>query len=121
MPGGGVLSSVMDPVSGAAVTQFALTTMDSAITVLEARERSRVEVTLASASQQIHDGLGEGQQVRLEVADPENPDAATLFEAVVEAAAKGNEDRKCQVIANLYASIALDGTVSVSVRRVAQK
>ncbi|HEV2791179.1 MAG TPA: hypothetical protein VGV69_07765, partial [Solirubrobacterales bacterium] len=65
----------------------------------------------------------EGDVVRPEIADADSEGARTIFETVVDAAARSIEEKKCAVIANIYASVAFDPTVSVSdallyVRRV---
>ncbi len=78
---------------------------------------------MSSVSDQVAERRAAGERIRPDFADPENGDAAALFEAVIAAAADSAEDRKCAVLANVYASLAFDPTPSIDdallyVRRV---
>jgi hypothetical protein len=110
---GGLLTATLG-VEGAAATSEALAQAgELAVGWLDERRGGRVERTLAAVSDQVVKRRAGGESVRLDFADPENGDAAALFEAVVAAAADSAEDRKCAVVANIYASLAFDNNSSI--------
>jgi hypothetical protein len=87
---------------------------ESLVGFVESRAQHRVARTLKSTSDQIADRLADGEEVRIEISDVENSDEArSLFESVVEAAAESSEEKKCKLIANFYANVALDQGVSI--------
>jgi hypothetical protein len=69
--------------------------------------------TLVAVAERIKGQRKRGAIVRDDFADSANGDAAALFEAVVAAAAQSAEDRKCEVIANVYASILTEPHISI--------
>ncbi|HSS43476.1 MAG TPA: hypothetical protein VLK37_13115 [Solirubrobacterales bacterium] len=81
---------------------------------LEAWEQERVARTLSQVNEEVVKREENGEEVRPEIADPDSEGAKTVFESVVDAAAHSIEERKCEVIANLYTSIAFDASVSIS-------
>lgn len=111
---GATLSQVLGPEAGAATAQTFTELGELLVGRLEAWEQRRVARTLRSVKEKVARRKEEGEVVRPEIADPEREDARTVFEVVVDAAARSIEEKKCEVIANVYASIAFDSAVSMS-------
>jgi hypothetical protein len=105
------MSTVLGPEGGAAVGETISQAATAAVAWLGDRKRDRVSRTLTQVSEETARRINAGEAVRPEIAEGE--DAAALFEEVVEAAAQSVEEKKCEVIANLYASIAFDPSISV--------
>lgn len=110
---GALLTSTLGPEAGAATVEVLAQAGESAVGWLDGRRSGRVERTLKAVSDLVAERRAAGENVRADFADPENGDAAALFEAVVAAAADSAEDRKCTVLAYLYASLAFDTTSSI--------
>lgn len=120
---GALLASTLGPEGAAATSEALAQAGELAVGWLDDRRGGRVERTLRAVSDQVAERRAGGENVRPDFADPENGDAAALFEAVVVAAADSAEDRKCALLANLYASLAFDTAASIDdallyVRRV---
>jgi hypothetical protein len=110
---GALLASTLGPEGAAATAEVLAQAGESALEWIDDRRGGRVARTLTAVSAQVAERRAAGEIVREDFADPENGDAAALFEAVVVAAADSAEDRKCAVVANLYASLAFDTTSSI--------
>jgi hypothetical protein len=111
---GGWLSTVLGPEAGPAVAETISEAGVAAVGFLGDRKGKRVSRTLIEISDEAATRIAAGEEVRTEIADPESDDATALFEAVIEAAAQSVEDRKCAVIANVYASIAFDSSITIA-------
>jgi hypothetical protein len=111
---GGWLSTVLGPEAGPAIAETISEAGIAAVAFLGDRKSERISQTLIDISDEAAKRLAAGETVRSDIADPENDGALALFEAVIEAAAQSVEDRKCAVIANVYASIAFEPSISVS-------
>lgn len=107
------LASVIGPEAAGASAQTLAEIGERLVGFVESRAQQRVAKTLKSTSEQIADRLAHGAEVRNEISDLESDDARSLFESVVEAAAESSEEKKCKLIANFYANVALDPNVSV--------
>jgi hypothetical protein len=105
------MSTVLGPEGGAAVGEAISQAATATVAWLGDRKRDRVSRTLTQVSEETARRIDAGEAVRPEIAEGE--DAAALFEEVVEAAAQSVDEKKCEVIANLYASIAFDPSISV--------
>jgi hypothetical protein len=110
----GWLSTVLGPEAGPAVAETISEAGVAAVGFLSDRKGKRVSRTLIEISDEAATRIAAGEEVRTEIADPESDDATALFEAVIEAAAQSVEDRKCAVIANVYASIAFDPSITIA-------
>ncbi|HEX6666766.1 MAG TPA: hypothetical protein VF081_09250 [Solirubrobacterales bacterium] len=111
---GGFLSAVMGPEAGAGAGQALSELGESLVTyVLDQRPRDRVLRVLGRAAGQVEERRAAGEEVRPEIADTESEEAAAVFEAVVDAAARSFEEKKGEAIANFYASVAFDSSVSI--------
>jgi hypothetical protein len=110
---GALLTSTLGPEGAAATAEVLAQTGESAVGWLDDRRSGRVERTLTAVSDQVAERRAAGEIVREDFADPDNGDAAALFEAFIDAAVDSAEDRKCVVLANLYASLAFDGSASI--------
>jgi hypothetical protein len=110
---GGWLSTVLGPEAGPAVAETISEAGVAAVAFLDDRKSDRVSRTLIEISDEAATRIAAGEKVRAEIADPESDDATALFEAVIEAAAQSVEDRKRAVIANVYASIAFDPSITI--------
>jgi hypothetical protein len=110
---GPVLTATIGPEGAAAVTEAIAQAGEQVVGWLDERRGGRIKRTLEDASEQIAVRRAKGDTVRADWSDPENGDAAALFEAVVAAAADSAEDRKCAVLANIYASLAFDSEMTI--------
>lgn len=108
-----LLAATIGPEGAAAVSEAIAQVGEQAVGWLDERRGGRIKRTLEDASEQIADRRDHGDVVRGDWSDPQNGDAAALFEAVVAAAADSAEDRKCAVIANIYASLAFDAEPTI--------
>jgi hypothetical protein len=111
---GGWLSTVLGPEAGPAAAETISEAGVAAVAFLGDRKSERVARTLIEISDEAAARIALGEEVRAEIADPESDDAFALFEAVIEAAAQSVEDRKCAVLANVYASIAFDPSITIA-------
>jgi hypothetical protein len=111
---GGWLGTVLGPEAGPAVAETISEAGVAAVAFLDDRKSDRVSRTLIEISDEAATRIAAGEKVRAEIADPESDDATALFEAVIEAAAQSVEDRKRAVIANVYASIAFDPSITIA-------
>jgi hypothetical protein len=111
---GAALSQVIGAEAGAATAQTITELGEALVGRLEEWEQRRVARTLGQVNQEVVERQGRGEVVRPEIADPDSQGAKEIFEAVVDAAARSIEERKCQVIANLYSSIAFDPDIGIS-------
>lgn len=111
---GACLTATLGPEAGAAAAE-SLAQGAEALLVgwLDRRSTNRVRRTLIATSEKVKERRDRGEQVRGALKDPKNPESTALFEAVVATAAQSEEDRKCAVIANTYASIAVDPLISI--------
>lgn len=109
----GAFASIMGPEAAGASAQTLAEVGEELVGFVESRAQQRVAQTLKSTSEQIADRLVNGKEVRSEISDLGSDNARSLFESVVEAAVESSEERKCKLIANFYASVALDPSVSV--------
>jgi hypothetical protein len=119
----GYLTKVFGPELGASAGETLALAGEGVVGLIEQREQSRIARTLIQVHDEVMRRTARGETVRELIADPQGEDAVAVFEAVVEVAARSNEERKCEVIANLYASVAFDDSVSIGdallyVRRV---
>lgn len=111
---GGFLSAVLGPEAGAGAGQALSELGETLVTyALDQRPRDRVLRVLGRAAEQVEERRAAGEEVRPEIADAESEDAAAVFEAVVDAAARSFEEKKGEAIANFYASVAFDSSVSI--------
>lgn len=108
---GGLMSTVLGPESGAAIGEAIAQAATAAVAWLGRKKQERVSRTLAQVSEETARRIAAGEPVRPEIAEGE--DAAALFEEVVEAAAQSIEEKKCAVLANVYAEIAFDPAISI--------
>jgi hypothetical protein len=111
---GGYLSTVFGPEAGASVAQSVSEAGEAVVGFLEQRSKERVTATFQRLSTEVAERVQSGERVRGDHTDPDSEEAAAVFEAAVQAAARSAEERKCEVVANLYASIAFDRSVSVA-------
>jgi hypothetical protein len=119
----GYLTKVFGPEMGASAGETLALAGEGVVGLLEQKEQSRIARTLIQVHEEVMRRTASGETVRDLIADSQGEDAVAVFEAVVEAAARSNEERKCEVVASLYASVAFDDSVSVGdallyVRRV---
>jgi hypothetical protein len=110
---GGYLTTLFGPELGSGAGQALALAAEEAVGFIEQREQSRVAQTLSQVHEEVMRRVATGEAVRDVIADPHGEHAAAIFEAVVDAAARSNEERKCEVIANLYTSVAFDDSVDV--------
>lgn len=120
---GGYLTQLFGPELGSGAGQAMALAGEEIVGAIEQREQSRVMRTLVQVHEEVMRRAANGEAVRDVIADPQSEHAVAIFEAVVDAAARSSEKRKCEVIANLYASVAFDDSVGVGdvllyVRRV---
>lgn len=109
---GGWLSTVLGPEAGAATAETISEIGTNTVGFLMARRRDRVEKTLTAASDEAARRIDDGEEVDPEFV--EGDEAGVLFEAVVDAAAQAFDERKCAVIANVYAAAAFEPGISPS-------
>jgi hypothetical protein len=105
---GAVLTSTLGPEGAAATSEALAQAGEMAVGWLQGRAAGRVRKTLEETSEQVASRRAAGESVRPDFADAKNESAAALFESVVVAAADDADDRKCKVLANVYASLAFD-------------
>ncbi|MGH2973246.1 MAG: hypothetical protein ACRDLL_00035 [Solirubrobacterales bacterium] len=105
---------MLGPEAGPAIAETISEAGVAAVAFLGDRKGERVSRTLIEISDEAATRIAAGEEVRTDIADPESDDASALFEAVIEAAAQSVEDRKCAVIANVYASIAFDSSITIA-------
>lgn len=112
---GGLLGSLLGPEGGAGAGQ-ALSEMGESLVdyVLDRRQKDRVAAVLRHSLEQMEERQAAGGEIREEIGDLGREDAASVFEAVVDAAARSFEGRKAEAIANFYAEVAFDESVSVA-------
>jgi hypothetical protein len=108
---GGWLSIVLGPEAGPAIAE---TISEAGVAAVAFLGGERVSRTLIEISDEAATRIAAGEEVRTDIADPESDDASALFEAVIVAAAQSVEDRKCAVIANVYASIAFYSLITIA-------
>jgi len=111
--GGAYLQQFFGPAAGATVAQVLAEVGEELVGALLKWEWRRIHRTLLGFKGQVDERTSTGDQVRREIIDPQSPAAAQLFEAVVEAAARSAEEKKCDLIANFYASVAFDASISI--------
>jgi hypothetical protein len=112
--GGAYLAQLFGPAAAAGAAQALAEVGEKLVGVLGKFEARRILRTVTGFKSQVDDRVAAGEAVRADIIDPEDPQAAELFESVVEAAARSIEEKKCDLIANFYASVAFDDQVSVS-------
>jgi hypothetical protein len=110
---GGWLSPLFGVEGGAAAAEAISEAGTAAVAYLAGRKRDRVARTLTGVSENARVRKEAGEQVRSDIIDSDSGGAIVLFEAVVEAAAQSIEERKCEVIANVYSAVAFDPTISI--------
>jgi hypothetical protein len=110
---GAYLSAVLGSEAGATTAQTLSEIGEALVGFLAGREERRIARTLGRVNQEVVRRVDAGEVVKEEIADPQGEGSAEIFESVVEAAARSIEERKCDVIANLYVSIAFDRSVSI--------
>lgn len=109
---GAYLGKLFGPAGGAAVAQALAEIGDSLVGALIDWEWRRIQRTLTRVKKQVDERASAGEQIRREITDPESPGALPIFESVIEAAARSIEEKKCDMIANFYASVVFDSAVS---------
>jgi hypothetical protein len=109
---GVLLAKLLGSGGGAAVAQALAELGDTLVGKLIDWEWRRIQRTLIGFKDQVDERIATGEEVRKEFADPDSPNARAAFESVIEAAARSVEERKCDLIANFYASVAFDVGVS---------
>jgi len=109
----GAFSKVLGPEAGGATAQALAEVGETLVGFVESRAQQRVALTLQATSEELAIRRANGQPVRDEIGDLENDAARSLFESVVEAAAESSEEKKCILIANFYANVGTDKTVSI--------
>lgn len=117
------LGTIVGPEAGAAVGQAVSEAAEAAVGIWQQRAQERVKRTLLRARALMATRETSGEKVRDDLADENNEAAVALFESIVQSAAESAEERRCDVIANLYASVAFERAVSIEdallyVRRV---
>ena len=110
---GSGLAAVLGPEAGAAVAATISEAATTAIGWLEERAKQRVSETLTAVSDEVARRIEAGEKVRDDFSGGDAGPGVLVFEAVIEAAARSTEDRKCVVIANALVSIAFDTTISI--------
>lgn len=112
---GGYLGAILGPEGGSGAGQALSEAGESLVDyVLDRRQKDRVAGVLQRAVEQIEERRGAGEEVREEFGDLGREDAAAVFESVVDAAARSFEGKKAEAIANFYAEVAFDESVSVA-------
>jgi hypothetical protein len=109
---GAFLTTLLGPAGGAAAAQALAELGDGLVGALIDWEWRRIQRTLTGFKDQVDERVASGEQVRKEIADPDSPGAIPVFESVIETAARSIEEKKCDLIANFYASVAFDPAVS---------
>jgi hypothetical protein len=110
---GTYLAMLLGPAGGAVTAQALGELGDTLVGKLIDWELRRVQRMLTGVKTQIDERVSSGEQVREELSDPDSPGAQAVFESVVEAAARSIEEKKCDLIANFYASVAFDRTIPI--------
>ncbi len=109
----GAFSTTLGPEIGGASAQALAEVGETLVGYVESRAQQRVARTLRATSDEIASRRANGQEVRPEIGDLRSDGARSLFESVVEAAAESSEEKKCRLISNFYADVAIDEQVSV--------
>lgn len=110
---GAYLSKVFGPGGGAAMAQGLADAGEALIGKLVDWEWRRIVRTLTGFRSQLDEQVSFGAQIREEICDPDNAGARAVFESVVEAAARSVEEKKCDLVANFYASVAIDPEIPI--------
>lgn len=110
---GAYFGTMIGPEAGAAAGQAIAEIAEGAIGFWQNRVRERVARTLLRARELMTRKEATGEEIRADLRDENNNAAMALFESVIEAAAESAEERKCELISNLYASVAFDPSVSI--------
>lgn len=111
--GGAYLAKLFGPGAGASAAQALAEIGEVIVGALAKWEQRRILRTVDRFKDRVDKRLDAGEQARPAIIDAESDRAAEVFEAVVEAATRSIEEKKCDVIANLYAEVAFDPAVSV--------
>jgi len=111
--GGAYLTRLFGPAAAAGAAQALADVGDMLVGALAGWEKRRILRTVQRFKDTVDGKTDAGVAPRPEIVDPNNPRAAELFEAVVEAAARSIEEKKCDVIANFYAAVAFDESISI--------
>lgn len=112
---GGFLGSLIGPEGGAGAGQGLSELGESVVDyVLDGRQKDRVGKVLSRSVARMEERRAGGEEIREEIGDLRREDAASVFEAVVDAAALSFEEKKAKAIANFYAEVAFDKSVSVA-------
>lgn len=109
---GAYLATLLGPAGGAAAAQALAELGENLVGALVKWEWRRINRTLVEFRGQVEERCAAGEEVREDISDPDSPAARSVFEAVIEAAARSDEEKKCDLIANFYASVAFDPAVS---------
>lgn|GEM_PF-2111334 len=110
---GTYLAMLLGPAGGAVIAQALGELGDALVGKLVDWELRRVHRMLTGVRTQIDERVASGEQVRDDISDPASSGAQAVFESVVEAAARSIEEKKCDLIANFYASVAFDNTIPI--------
>lgn len=110
---GAYLVRLLGPAGGAVAAQGFGELGDALVGKLVDWELRRVNRMLTGVRTQIDERVSSGEQVREELSDPDSPGAQAVFESVVEAAARSIEEKKCDLIAHFYASVAFDRAIPI--------
>lgn len=112
---GSYLGAILGPEGGSGAGQALSEAGESLVDyVLDRRQKNRVTGVLQRSIEQVESRREGGEEVREEIGDLSDADAAAVFESVVDAAARSFEGKKAEAIANFYAEVAFDESVSVA-------
>jgi hypothetical protein len=112
---GGYLGTILGPDGGSGAGQALSEVGESLVVyVIDRRQKDRVAGVLQRSVEQIEARRDAGEEVREEIDDLGREDAAAVFESVVDAAARSFEGKKAEAIANFYAEVAFDESVSIA-------
>lgn len=106
---GTYLAMLLGPAGGVAAAQALGELGDALVGKLIDWESRRVHRMLTGVKAQIDERVSSGE----ELSNPDSPGAQAVFESIVEAAARSIEEKKCDLIANFYASVAFDKTIAI--------
>jgi hypothetical protein len=107
------LAKIFGPAAGVTMAQGLAELGEMLVGALVDWEWRRISRTLTNFKRQVDERLDAGEEVRDEIADPESPGAISVFESVIDAAARSIEEKKCDLIANVYATVTFDHAISV--------
>lgn len=110
---GAYLTTLFGPTAGVAMAQALAELGETLVDALVDWEWRRIQRTLMGFRDQLDKRVEAGGEVREEIANPDSPGAVSVFESVIDAAARSIEEKKCDLIANVYASITVDPAISV--------